>query len=505
MTALFKTKKRILGTSLAVLLGMSFLAACSSGDSSSGKESSPIEFTIMTTLHTPEVPSDKIEKLIEEKTGTDINIQWVPDGNYIEKLNSAFATGTLPEATFLGNTTTFLQFKEAIRDDQFWEIGPLLDEFPNLKNLNEQSYKNTSVDGKIYALYQGRPAARSGLIYRKDWADKLGLSAPTNIDEFYEMARAFSEDDPDGNGKKDTFGITDRNDLIYGAFKTVSSWHGTPNNWGAKDGKVLPEFMFPEYIDTMKFFKELRDKGYINQDFPVTSKDDQQSFFKSGDAGMYVGSMGDVFAMNNDAVTLNPDVEFDVQNQIKGKDGKYRIWSLPGYGSVLLFSKSAVKTEEELKHILSFFDQLASKEVANLLFWGIEGEHFTVQDGAALQDTDAKLIDREVKPYQSMEIGEPATTGRYEGVATYDVRVKADELIRDNDNYLVQDISIPLESPTYIEIGERLNQTITDATYKFILGQIDEKGFEKIIEDWKKSGGDDIIKEFTEDYTNQNG
>ena len=94
------------------------------------------------------------------------------------------------------------------------------------------------VDGKVYSLYQGRPLSRQGLIYRKDWADNLGLSAPKTVDEFYEMARAFSEDDPDGNGKNDTIGLTDRSDLIFGVFKTIASWHGTPNNWGEKDGRT---------------------------------------------------------------------------------------------------------------------------------------------------------------------------------------------------------------------------------------------------------------------------
>ncbi|WP_347835768.1 hypothetical protein [Gracilibacillus sp. JCM 18860] len=88
--------------------------------------------------------------------------------------------------------------------------------------------------GELYTLYQGRPLSRQGIIYRKDWAENLGLEAPTTTDEFMEMVRAFTEDDPDGNGKDDTFGLTDRSDLIYGAFKTVSSWFGTPNYWGEK-------------------------------------------------------------------------------------------------------------------------------------------------------------------------------------------------------------------------------------------------------------------------------
>ena len=66
-------------------------------------------------------------------------------------------------------------FKEAIRDDQFWEIGPYFEEFKNLGKLKEAVVKNTMVDGKVYSLYQGRPLSRQGLIYRKDWADKLGL------------------------------------------------------------------------------------------------------------------------------------------------------------------------------------------------------------------------------------------------------------------------------------------------------------------------------------------
>ncbi|MBS4207859.1 extracellular solute-binding protein [Bacillus sp. FJAT-50079] len=498
------------------MLGLGGLAACSNESASNNNEGSkgsndskekeevvvePAKFTIMANLHTPEVPSDKIEKIIEEKTGADITIQWTPDSNYEEKLSTSFATGTFPEAVFMKNITTFLQFKEAIRDGQFWEIGPYLDEFPNLKKLNETVLDNTKVDGKLYTLYQGRPLSRQGLIYRKDWAEKLGLPEPTNVEEFREMARAFTEDDPDGNGKNDTFGLTDRSDLIYGAFKTVASWHNTPNGWGEKDGQLLPEFMFDEYVDTMDFFKDLRDNGYINQDFPVTSKEDQQAFLKNGTAGMYVGSMHDVQSLYNDAVKINPDIQLDVQNKIVGPDGEYRVWSLPGYGTVVMFPKSAVKDEAQLKGILAFFDKLVTPEVSNTLYWGVEGEHYTVQDGQALPSEDSDLTDREVKPYQALEIGEPQTNGRYEGLATYEVKAKADELVIENEQYLIHDPTNALDSPTHIEKGEILSQLITDATYNYILGKLDKSGFDKVVEEWKKGGGEKIIEEFNEAYS----
>jgi putative aldouronate transport system substrate-binding protein len=51
-----------------------------------------------------------------------------------------------------------------------------------------------------------------------------------------------------------------------------------------------------------------------------------------------------------------------------------------------------------------------------------------------------------------------------------------------------------------VKNGERLNQVILDATYQYILGQIDKAGFEKAVETWKNQGGNDIIEEFNASY-----
>ena len=42
---------------------------------------------------------------------------------------------------------------------------------------------------------------------RKDWLAKLGLKEPQTVDDLYTIAKAFTEQDPDGNGKKDTYGL----------------------------------------------------------------------------------------------------------------------------------------------------------------------------------------------------------------------------------------------------------------------------------------------------------
>lgn len=461
----------------------------------------PVKITIMANLHTPEVPSDKIEKLVEEATNTQLEIQWVPDGSYDEKMNASFATGTLPQAVYIKNQASLILLRNAIRNGQFWEIGPLLKDYPNLSRLNPDVLKNTSVDGKIYALYQERPLSRQGLIYRKDWADNLGLSAPTNIDEFYNMLKAFTEGDPDRNGVHDTIGLTDRSDLIYGAFKTVSSWFGTPNNWGEMDGKLMPEFMFPQYMETMKFFKRLHQEGLINREFPVTSKTDQQNLLITGKAGAYVGSMADVGSLHSKIIEVNPNALLDVHHKIAGPDGKYAVWAIPGYGSVVLFPKSAVKSEDELRDILAFYDQLMSTEIGNLIYWGVEGEHYTMENGLVIPSQDVALTDREVKPYQALQIGGVSTIeGFLSAKHSPESKAKAEELILDNNNYLIHDPTAALDSETYTQDGVRLGELIKDATYQFMLGDIDEAGFQAAVDNWLKQGGQKIIDEFNASY-----
>lgn len=497
---------------VAMLVVMLFVTACGGGNNTStgGKNGSsngasvngdakqePTKISIMTPLHTAEVPDPKIEKLIEEKLNVELDIQWIPATTYVDRMSAAFATGSL---TDIVNISMEGANKEAIRDGQFWEIGPYIDQFDNLKKLKKDVLQNTAIDGKLYALYQGRPLSRQGLVYRKDWAENLGISAPTNTDELYEMFKLFTENDPDQNGKHDTIGLADRGDLDYGAFKTVASWFGTPNEWGLLDGELKPKFMFAEYKETMEFFKKLRENGYINLDFPVTSKTDQQNMVKNGTAGAYIGCMCDVQPIYTDAVQLNPDIDLDVHNNIAGPSGQFTVWSTPGFNHPYLFPKSSVKTEEQLLKILEFMDGLMDPEIANLLYWGIEGEHYNVVDGKAIPIEDQGKIDREVKPYNTIEVGEADTNGRYEGKYEYAPMQKANELFADNDNYLVLDPTVTLDSETFSRDKDRLTQIITDATYQFMLGDIDEVGFDKAIDRWLSEGGSKVIEEYNAAY-----
>ena len=460
----------------------------------------PTKLTVMLPLNIAETPPDVIKNEIEKLTNTKLTYQFFPADTYEEKLNTSFATGSLPEITYLKNQATFIMMKEAIREGQFWEIGPYLAEFPNLNKLKPLVLDNTKVDGKLYSLYIGRPLARQGLIYRKDWADKLNIAPPANVDELFAMLKAFTEQDPDGNKINDTIGLADRNDLIYGAFKTVASWFKTPNNWGDQDGKLQPEFMFPEYVASMDYMKKLRDNKIINQDFAATSKTDQVKLFTSGKAGAYIGSMQDIDSLVKDLVKNVPDAVVETHSKIAGPTGEVATWAIPGYNNVVIFPKAAIKDEARLKEVLAYFDKLMTPEVANTMYWGIEGVHYNVVDGKAKVADDKEKVEREVKGYKDSVIGESETNGMYEAFNTLPGRIHAEELILENAKIAINDPTSALDSATYTEKGIQLQDLIKDATYKYMYGEIDKAGFDKAVAEWSKRGGEQIIAEYNEVY-----
>ncbi len=483
------------------LIAVASLASCATAGSEQETRSAAQgpTISIMAPLHFPHAPSAEAISQLENMTQTKLDIHWVPDGIYMDKMYTALSTNSLKKVTFVKHTD-YMFVKNAIRSETFWEIGPYLDRFPNLKHLDADILKQTALDGRIYGLYTERPSSRQGLIIRQDWLDKLGLPKPSTIEELYETLRQFTVMDPDGNGKQDTVGLTDRNDLIYGAFKTLSSYFGTPNNWGMEDGKIVPEFETEPYMDTMNFMKRLYDEKLINTDFAVSSKEIQRYQIIRGAAGAYIGSMPDVQRIQDEAKELNPDARFTLVNRIAGPDG-FRVWSIPNYNGLYLFSKKSIRTEEELLAHLAFFDRTMDRDAANLLRYGIENIHYTVKDGQVqLSEDTSQLRVTEVNALYALMIGNLSNPNVLKVAEQEPMLELAERLSADNEKFIVADPTIGLESATYDEKSVELYKIISDATYKYILGQIDAAGFRQEVERWKRSGGQQMMDEYTEAY-----
>jgi putative aldouronate transport system substrate-binding protein len=468
--------------------------AAASGQPSVKPESTakkPVKITIMVPQYSTEpIKPDSPGVLeIEKHTGVDVDLNWVPGEAYTDKLNATMASGGLPDVI------TVVDNKEAniingVRSGMFWEIGPYIKDYPNLGKIKKEVYNNVSIDGKIYGLPRSRPISRSGVIFRKDWLDALQLKTPKNIDDIYTIMKAIATQDPDKNGKADTFGwSTDK----YG-FDAIANIFGAPNGWGVKDGKLTPGFTTPQYLEAMKFQKKLYDEKLINQDFLIVG-DGYLNNMNQGKAGMLFISIDAVTtALFNDLKNLDPKAALDIATPISGPNGTFTVGS-EGFGGVVMFPKTSVKTEEQLRAILQFYDKLGEEPIQDMTKYGVKDRTYKLENGVPKVDRD--LYNAEINPLNQVMV-QFGLFAPKRGDTPMETKWK--DMLVENEKYSVFDPTVPLVSKTNTEKGAQLLTEIEDARNKFILGSLDEAGWNKAIEAWYSKGGGKIVEELTAEY-----
>jgi putative aldouronate transport system substrate-binding protein len=502
---LTKIKLKTTGVSVSIaLLAVSALAGCS-GEQAKQKSSvgqdgakGPLELSIMNIYYVAEAPKTEndVKKKIEEYTNTKLSINWVPSAAYTDKINAVLASGDLPKVTLIDNNKA-PSIVNALESGLFWEVGPYLKDYPNLSKMNPAVLNNISINGKIYGIYRYRPFLRNGIIYRKDWLDNLGMKEPKTTDDFYAMLKAFTTDDPDKDGKNNTFGMTVPKSVDV--FDTLMVYFGGPSGWEIKDGKLIPGFMTKEYMDTLKFMKKLYDEKLINQDFAILPS--TYEHINSNKAGVSIGGMDGAYnGTYADLMKSNPKAQLDIIGRLTGPKGDKHVAST-GYNSTYMFPKSSVKSEAELKQILTYFDKMLDPKMQDLWAWGIEGKHYKMENGKPVR-TNQQLYADELNSNgfgqlrlddgsQVMQGEDPPVVKKFKQIAKDDIPIA------------VTNPTIPLISKTMSEKGNELDKIINDARVKFIMGAMDEAGFLKEVDNWNKTGGEKVIAEFNEAFALQ--
>lgn len=448
------------------------------------------------------VKDNKIFDLIQKNTNSQFKIEWVPKPNYTDKINIMFAANKLPMVTVAEtNLVRSSNIYTAIKRGMFWDVTALIDQYPNLKELysNELMIRNASIDGKLYGLPRPRPLVRAGLVYRKDWLERLGLKPPTNPEEMYELAKAFTLKDPDANGKNDTIGL-DYADISAGSpgwngIDTLVCAIGGYNQWGVENDKLVPAFMTDQYLQVLSIFKRLYQEKLMNQDFMMASGARQYASFKNATAGMFLGTIDSLATGAFNALYgIVPMDKIAIAPVFRGPKGP-SVNAGSGSNGLILFSKSSVKTRAELKSLLAVFDKMASPEMSNLLNYGIEGESYVMENGMP-KISNQQMIAENIGDLINLFLMPPFS----ESIQPTEIGNRAREWEKETEKYAVANVCEPFNSATYGERGGILDKQLTDARIKFVMGALDEGGYKKATTDWLNNGGAKIIQEYTEEY-----
>jgi len=370
------------------------------------KSAKPIEITMWLGKAVSEAadpPADWIlYKIAKEKFNVDLKVSWLPStlGDQDSKINTAAAANQLPDFMLvnreawvrlakmglLGKTDGLLQYMPT-RSKQF--LSQPIDKAV-------VSYK-----GAMYGLpTPGAMPRTEGMVIRKDWLDKLGLKVPVTLDDFYNVAKAFTEKDPDGNGKNDTYGfgayieptptqggLGPRFDWVLGAYGCAGTWDLNKASFGLNIRK-------PGYPEALGYVNKLVTGGVIDPDWSNLKKDEFRARWKQGRFGI----MWEQFAALASAANYAPfdknfpNGEWMVINPPVGPKGlssngvdvaNYRLWAV---------SAKAQKAGKD-KYIAAILEWM-STEGYYVMGWGTEGVNYNkdadgVPTAAAVGDKPA--------------------------------------------------------------------------------------------------------------------
>ena len=131
---------------------------------------------------------------------------------------------------------------------------------------------------------------------RDDWLEAVGMAAPTTLDELREVLRAFTEEDPDGDGQANTWGapgtISEDNlfRMVLWSYGIGHTGHGQPGRefptgyWTVDaDGELVNSVITENYRDALKYWQGLWDAGYLHPDVTAKNKGD---FFADDQIGV---------------------------------------------------------------------------------------------------------------------------------------------------------------------------------------------------------------------------
>ncbi|MDC7232873.1 MAG: extracellular solute-binding protein [Spirochaetales bacterium] len=307
----------------------------------------------------------------EELTGTKIDIVKPVHNQYSQILGATFATGDLPDLVEI-QTNDYLSYAKS---GNLVPLEDYIDKSTELKAVNRDLLEAYRLkDGHIY----GVPTYNGGgcvTYIRKDWLDNLGLDVPTTWDEYYNVLRAFTEDDPDGNGVNDTMGLTLPFQTgfefdYYNRFIMQDAMFG----FQEKNGVWVDGFLEPAMKTALARFNKLYEEGYLDNEFFTNKTSTARSKIYEGQAGVMEYWSGTwAVRFNDSAKNSNPGAEVISIEPIA------EAFYINRVGPAFSITKAAKNPEAVFDTFIN--TMLDEGEGQTLFTHGIEGKHYTMDGG----------------------------------------------------------------------------------------------------------------------------
>ncbi|MFC0212025.1 extracellular solute-binding protein [Paenibacillus chartarius] len=481
----------------------------------------------------------------KEKLGIEVKYMWVApheSGACASKLRlSLSANEPMPDVlhVWANDTQSKNLLQNLIDSGQFMDIGEAFEKHasPQLKKIMQEhpdAWALTTKNGKRYGIPIMQLAHNNDniLYIREDWRKKLNVKEPKTIDDIEAMMDAFVNQDPDGNGKKDTLGLAVSletfNNWMADASWIFGAYGATPAVWAkSKDGGLQYGSVQPEMKAALAKLRDWIAKGYIDKEASLHDVTKATELMTSGKAGIMPAPFWGINWPMGDLLKNVPGAEVKAYALPAGPDGKTGHYSLAKATHAFLINKNYKHPDAAFLYFNKLLDFALGTPGSGMENGFAEGYDYAIVDGNVTKEAD-KIPGGQFDVYKLTLIPEaPNDPNRNIDSFTRLSKLKPGEKPTgpvDSGNYdccknaidyamlafaskdtAYRDLFIGGATDTMRSKGDMLTKLENETLTKIIHGRSPVEEFDKFVERWKQSGGEQISKEVNVWYQSVSG
>ena len=226
---------------------------------------------------------------LEELSGIELEIIQPDHDAYYDVLQQQIASGDWPDVMILSSTYYAAYANEGVLWDmtEAWENS-------NTKAIgthaNPEVMEALKINGRLYGFADGIGGGCVTYV-KKAWLDAVGMEAPTTWDEYAAMCDAFVNNDPDGDGVKDTYALAAAGfigtEAPYINYLPEFYQDAYPSFYKNEEGKWVDGFTEPAMKAALERLNEGYTKGWIDPTTLTNGTKDCRNKFYDDTTGVF--------------------------------------------------------------------------------------------------------------------------------------------------------------------------------------------------------------------------
>lgn len=383
--------KKVVSLMLAVVMALGVFTGCGKGDKVSG-EKQTLTVGIPQGSAITSYDDNALTQYFEDNLNIDIEFVMFSSGSEaMNQLSLMCAAGDeLPDVLLGFSSISTLMMVQYGEDGFFIELSDLIEEYgenfkaqmdklPKDERERVERYMSNVDTGEIYGMPLYSAVTISDYLQEmmninQKWLDAVGMQAPKNVSELYEVLKAFKEQDPNGNGMEDEIPMLSPS--IYRYIVNAFVYYDSQRPLNITDGKVWAPTTSDEYRQAIEYIAKIYDEGLIN--FSISENDTKNTVSGDGTtAKVGIWSGNPLLRASYTTKVLDQYVALEPLADETGKGGYIVEWPKD-----LLLSAFITKDCENTEVAMRFLDFCYKDESVTRARHGEKGVYWEMADEA---------------------------------------------------------------------------------------------------------------------------